>query len=69
MEPVEQRGERDGELVVAARLGRYMSGDTATHLDLEVSGVKRLTLSTTDGGNGKNSDHADWGTASLACAP
>ncbi|GAA3547184.1 glycoside hydrolase family 97 catalytic domain-containing protein [Kribbella ginsengisoli] len=44
------------------------SGDTATHLDLDVSGIKRLTLSTTDGGDGKNSDHADWGTASLACA-
>jgi hypothetical protein len=45
------------------------SGDTANHLDLDVSGIKRLTLSTTDGGDGKNSDHADWGTASLACAP
>jgi alpha-glucosidase len=45
------------------------AGDTATHLDLDVSGIKSLTLATTDGGNGKNSDHADWGTASLACAP
>jgi hypothetical protein len=42
--------------------------DPATVLDLDVTGVKRLTLSTTDGGNGKNSDHADWGTASLTCA-
>ncbi len=44
------------------------AGEAATHLELDVSGVKRLTLATTDGGNGKNSDHADWGTASLACA-
>jgi hypothetical protein len=43
--------------------------EAATVLDLDVTGVKRLTLSTTDGGNGKNSDHADWGTASLSCAP
>lgn len=45
------------------------AGEQATRLDLDVSGVKRLTLATTDGGNGKNSDHADWGTASVACGP
>jgi hypothetical protein len=30
---------------------------------------QRLTLATTDGGNGKNSDHADGGQTSLTCAP
>ncbi|WP_049797336.1 glycoside hydrolase family 97 catalytic domain-containing protein [Kribbella flavida] len=45
------------------------AGETAHLLDVDVTGVKRLTLATTDGGNGKNSDHADWGTASLTCAP
>jgi hypothetical protein len=44
------------------------SGETATHLDLDVSGIKQLTLATTDGGDGKNSDHADWGGAALTCA-
>jgi hypothetical protein len=57
----------DGRTLTSTAVIR--SGDTATHLDLDVSGIKRLTLSTTDGGDGKNSDHADWGTASLACAP
>lgn len=57
----------DGKTLASTPVIR--SGDTATHLDLNVSGVKRLTLSTTDGGDGKNSDHADWGTASLGCAP
>jgi alpha-glucosidase len=41
----------------------------ATLLDLDVTGIKRLTLATTDGGNGKNSDHADWGLAALTCRP
>jgi alpha-glucosidase len=57
----------DGQTLATTPVIR--SGSTATHLDLNVSGVERLTLSTTDGGDGKNSDHADWGTASLACAP
>jgi alpha-glucosidase len=45
------------------------AGEAATVLDLDVTGIKRLTLATTDGGNGKNSDHADWGQTSLTCAP
>ncbi|WBQ02641.1 glycoside hydrolase family 97 catalytic domain-containing protein [Kribbella sp. CA-293567] len=44
------------------------AGEAATHLDLDVTGIKSLTLATTDGGNGKNSDHADWGGAALTCA-
>ena len=55
----------DGQTLASTPVIR--AGDTATHLDLDVTGIKRLTLATTDGGNGKNSDHADWGTASLAC--
>ncbi|GAA0249869.1 NPCBM/NEW2 domain-containing protein [Haladaptatus pallidirubidus] len=35
----------------------------ATHLDVDVSGVDTLTLVVTDGGNGIDSDHADWAAA------
>jgi alpha-glucosidase len=55
----------DGRELVSTSVIR--SGDAAT--DVDVTGIKRLTLSTTDGGNGKNSDHADWGLAQLNCAP
>jgi hypothetical protein len=50
-----------------AEAGR--SGNPATVLDVNVTGIKRLTLSTTDGANGKNSDQADWGVAQLSCSP
>ncbi|WP_328995110.1 glycoside hydrolase family 97 catalytic domain-containing protein [Kribbella sp. NBC_01245] len=50
-----------------ARTPVIRAREAATVLDLDVTGVKRLTLATNDGGNGKNSDHADWGIASLAC--
>ncbi|MFC0624367.1 NPCBM/NEW2 domain-containing protein [Kribbella deserti] len=43
-----------------ARTPVIRAGETAHELDLNVTGVKRLTLATTDGGNGKNSDHANW---------
>jgi len=29
--------------------------------------VKRLTLETTDGGDGKNNDHTDWADAKVSC--
>ncbi|MET7284079.1 glycoside hydrolase family 97 catalytic domain-containing protein [Kribbella sp. NPDC005582] len=57
----------DGRILASTPVIR--SGAAATVLDLDVTGVKRLTLATTDGGDGRNSDHADWGSAALTCAP
>ncbi|MDX6295174.1 MAG: alpha-glucosidase, partial [Kribbellaceae bacterium] len=57
----------DGRELVSTPVIR--SGNPATVVDVDVTGIKRLTLSTTDGGNGKNSDHADWGIAQLSCSP
>lgn len=36
-------------------------------LDVPVGGVRILTLEVTDGGDGMNHDHADWGGARLSC--
>ncbi|MDX3358656.1 glycoside hydrolase family 97 catalytic domain-containing protein [Streptomyces sp. ME02-6978.2a] len=41
------------------------SADAARALDVDVSGVRRLTLRVTDGEDGVDSDHADWGDARL----
>jgi hypothetical protein len=32
-----------------------------------VTGVRVLTLRVTDGGDGKNFDHADWADARVSC--
>jgi hypothetical protein len=43
-------------------------GDTAAvPLSVDVSGVRVLTLRVTDGGDGKNFDHADWAEAKITC--
>ena len=39
-----------------------------TALGVDVSGVHTVTLRVTDGGDGKNFDHADWGDARVTCA-
>jgi alpha-glucosidase len=36
-------------------------------LNANITGVQVLTLRVTDGGDGKNFDHADWGDALVAC--
>jgi len=33
----------------------------------DVTGVRVLTLRVTDGGDGRNRDHADWADARLTC--
>ncbi|MEA5365155.1 glycoside hydrolase family 97 catalytic domain-containing protein [Amycolatopsis sp., V23-08] len=43
-------------------------GDGAHPLTADVTGVRRLTLQVTDGGDGKDSDHGDWADAQLTCA-
>jgi hypothetical protein len=42
-------------------------GDPAVPLTADVTGVETLELRVTDGGDGKNFDHADWGNAALTC--
>lgn len=39
----------------------------AVPIDVDVSGVRMLSLRVTDGGDGRNFDHADWAEAALAC--
>ena len=47
--------------------GTVRSEDGAKPLDVDVTGVRVLTLRATDGGDGKNYDHADWGGARVTC--
>lgn len=39
----------------------------AVPIDVDVSDVRMLSLRVTDGGDGRNFDHADWAEAALAC--
>jgi alpha-glucosidase len=39
----------------------------ATAVSADVTGARMLTLKVTDGGDGKNFDHADWADARLTC--
>lgn len=39
----------------------------ATEVTADVTGARMLTLKVTDGGDGKNFDHADWADARLNC--
>lgn len=39
----------------------------AVAAEVDVSGVRMLVLRVTDGGDGKNFDHADWADAKLTC--
>ncbi len=55
----------DGELLASSGVRR--SADPAVPLTADVTGVRVLTLRATDGGDGKNFDHADWADARLTC--
>jgi hypothetical protein len=57
----------DGRQLVATGVRR--SADPAVPVAADVTGVQVLTLRATDGGDGKNFDHADWADARLSCAP
>ncbi|MFF3485366.1 glycoside hydrolase family 97 catalytic domain-containing protein [Streptomyces sp. NPDC002701] len=48
-----------------ASTGVLTSADAARGIDVDVRGVQRLTLRVTDGGDGVDSDHADWADARL----
>jgi hypothetical protein len=39
----------------------------ALPIDVDVTGVRMLSLRVTDGGDGRNFDHADWAEAALTC--
>ncbi|MEW2076262.1 glycoside hydrolase family 97 catalytic domain-containing protein [Streptomyces sp. NPDC013433] len=50
----------------AAAVTEVLDGtDEVRRIDLDVTGVQRLTLRVTDGGDGVDSDHADWADARL----
>jgi hypothetical protein len=57
-----------GDGRVLARTGVLTPADAAQAIDVDVSGVRRLTLRATDGGDGINFDHADWADAQLHLA-
>jgi hypothetical protein len=45
-----------------------LNGNSAPlEMVVDTAGVRRLTLETTDGGDGKNSDHTDWAQAKAWC--
>ncbi len=48
--------------------GVIKAGEKAQKIDVDISGAKRLRLVVTDGGDGINSDHADWADARLTRA-
>jgi hypothetical protein len=56
-----------GDGLPLADSGVVRRTDGARPLAVDVTGVKVLTLRVTDGGDGINSDHADWGGAQLTC--
>ena len=45
--------------------GVMKGGEPAKRVDVELGGVKRLELRATDGGDGVDSDHADWADARI----
>lgn len=48
----------DGKLLFQSeKIGRY---DYPRYADIDITGVKKLGLVTTDAGDGKNDDHTDW---------
>ncbi|MFI2184103.1 NPCBM/NEW2 domain-containing protein [Streptomyces sioyaensis] len=56
---------RDGTMV--ADSGLMTVGQSAKHLTADLTGGTELRLVVTDGGNGNNSDHADWGGPLITC--
>ena len=44
-------------------------GDAPVPVSVDLTGAKKMTLVVTDGGDGNDSDHADWADARLTLAP
>jgi len=55
----------DGEKVTST--GVLTNADAAEAVSADVSGAQVVRLVVTDGGDGVDSDHADWGDAVLSC--
>ncbi|GAA4640157.1 NPCBM/NEW2 domain-containing protein [Actinoallomurus vinaceus] len=55
----------DGKKV--ADSGLLTTADPAAHLTADVTGATMVRLIVTDGGNGNDSDHADWADARITC--
>jgi len=56
----------DGRLLTETPVLRPADGAVPVRAD--VTGVRRLTLEVTDGGDDKDSDHGDWADATVTCA-
>jgi alpha-galactosidase len=50
------------------RSGSMKVGQSAKSVDVNLTGVKILTLRATDGGDGEGNDHADWADAQIIMA-
>jgi alpha-glucosidase len=57
-----------GDGQVLTRTPVLANADGAMPLDVDVSGVRSLTLAASESTNGRNFDHADWGGARLSCS-
>jgi hypothetical protein len=66
-----QRGSVGFEILGDGRrladTGVLRPADGARAVTIDVTGLRMLTLRVTDGGDGKNYDHADWGDARVIC--
>ncbi|MEU7474945.1 NPCBM/NEW2 domain-containing protein [Lentzea sp. NPDC042327] len=47
--------------------GVVRGGDPARPVSVDTTGVRMLGLRVTDGGDGRDFDHADWADARLSC--
>ncbi|MEU4365333.1 glycoside hydrolase family 97 catalytic domain-containing protein [Promicromonospora sp. NPDC023987] len=56
-----------GDGVLLAETPVLTEADGGVPLDVDVTDVSRLRLAVSDGGDGKNSDHADWADARVEC--
>ena len=56
----------DGTKVASS--GLRTTADPAEHLTADVTDAQFVRLIVTDGGDGNNSDHADWADAQITCA-
>ncbi len=57
-----------GDGKVLWKSGVMTCGQPAKKVDVDLTGVKILSLSVNDGGDGENSDHADWADAKIEMA-
>lgn len=55
----------DGRVI--ARTGTLTGADAAQTINARVAGAQSVRLVVTDGGDGIDSDHADWGDAKFSC--